>query len=930
MSGVRGLFQIGQGLVAVIGLVLAHTADGAQTPSSGRADVIIGGKLSVPSCGLLMAPHAIYPNWVGKDAEGEARIGADGVRHLAITLFDASLGSVEIPVALKYWLENGWVRSLAEFVPARDVKLNQIGMEAKLPVDVFAGGSVEVDGKTRPMPTALGETNVYVGDAKDLHFRDGNGRTLLRVRLDASSVVMLQDARRWGGSEFTFRFSVPGHWGGKLCRGGRPLRLGFALTDGTDLRLGGGEPIVVREGPDWIRVEPMAPIAAGSALDLSAQRPTGAPTGRYGRVVVKGGHFEFEGLPGVRQRFWGVNVNGQACVLEPDEAERFAAELAREGYNAVRVHHHESWLVGKDGTALDPQKMAKFDTLMAAFARHGLYVTTDLFVSRRPIAWRTVGIDRDGEMTAAEFKDLVQFHDGVFSNYLAFAKAFLGHENARTGLSYAKDPTIVSLSLVNEGTVGNFGLATLSRFREIVLPRYAAWLKAKQASDPETWKGLEAKLPPSLRGEGGGRETNAFLAFLQESEQAFDRRVVRVLREELGCRAPVSNMNCWFFPAQDQVPRAKTLDYVDDHWYVDHPETLKPAKHPPPAYCHNANPTGGENRGFFRCAFHRVYGKPFTLTEWNFCAPGKYRGFGQLSAATQAALQDWGGLWCFAWTHGMRRMFAGKVCAGFDLDGDPIKLAGQRAGLFAFVRGDVPTLRARAEVVFPERLLMTPQESVPECNVMWPGLGWYRQIGTSVGETPSADAAWSAFHPSAQGLTLPEVMRAALGTDGTAPTEAGDGTVRFLSAQQGMTVATSRFAAGFVAEGAFAAGALTATVSGGPATVWAASLDGRPLAESARILVTHLTDVQNTEEKFAEPNFSYCLDYGRLPHLMRNGRAEVALKLAPGAWRVVSLACTGEARGELPVRTDGGAVAFTAHVGRDPARATYLYLLERR
>ena len=25
-----------------------------------------------------------------------------------------------------------------------------------------------------------------------------------------------------------------------------------------------------------------------------------------------------------------------------------------------------------------------------------------------------------------------------------------------------------------------------------------------------------------------------------------------------------------------------------------------------------------------------------------------------------------------------------------------------------------------------------------------------------------------------------------------------------------------------------------------------------------------------------------------------------------------------------------GAVAFTAHVGRDPARATYLYLLERR
>ena len=56
--------------------------------------------------------------------------------------------------------------------------------------------------------------------------------------------------------------------------------------------------------------------------------------------------------------------------------------------------------------------------------------------------------------------------------------------------------------------------------------------------------------------------------------------------------------------------------------------------------------------------------------------------------------------------------------------------------------------------------------------------------------------------------------------------------------------------AGRVSHAQHAGGLVEATPS--PATVWASSLDGAPLRVSRRILVTHLTDVQNTGAEYAD------------------------------------------------------------------------------
>ena len=68
--------------------------------------------------------------------------------------------------------------------------------------------------------------------------------------------------------------------------------------------------------------------------------------------------------------------------------------------------------------------------------------------------------------------------------------------------------------------------------------------------------------------------------------------------------------------------------------------------------------------------------------------------------------------------------------------------------------------------------------------------------------------------------------------------------------------------------GRMRAGCLAADCGGVPATIWASSLDGKPLADSSRILLTHLTDVQNTGATFEDDTMRVLLAWGDLPHLM--------------------------------------------------------------
>ena len=143
-----------------------------------------------------------------------------------------------------------------------------------------------------------------------------------------------------------------------------------------------------------------------------------------------------------------------------------------------------------------------------------------------------------------------------------------------------------------------------------------------------------------------------------------------------------------------------------------------------------------------------------------------------------------------------------------------------------------------------------------------------------------------------------------------------------------MTVDTPRTQGGFArVGGCFATSGMNVRLDGANAAVWATSVDGNPLAESGRILLTHLTDVQNTGVQWGDPDHRIVLKRGGLPMLARKGTAEVSLKVMPGEWKLYALGTDGGRRYEVPTVFADGRIRVLAYTACDVANATFLYEL---
>ena len=903
------------GMAVLGGFVATATAD---------CTVTMQGTLAVDApVDFSFAPKAALAPWQMMAVTGGFDANADGSRNFACVA-DARCIDGRVRIAEP---KPGVVTCEWTFEPKSDLKLIVLGLMSDLKIADYGGGQLTVDGETMPVQ--------HLGEIRDIR-RKGLKRLSLT---DAQGGKRLDWAFRepvdlhvqyWGGETLSFRILLPADDGYQSYAAGRRRALTFSLKGAGRLRESRLNPVTVRAGADWIPFTAAGEIVGGSALDLSAMRPTGKPAGRHGRVVRRGAHFEFESLPGVPQRFYGANLCGTANYPETlEDARRIAQNLARIGYNTVRIHHHDSHCVDrtKPGrTELDEAMMRRMDNLFKACAEEGLYITTDLFVSRMAagIAWRDLGVDRDGSLSMEDYKYTVPVHEGAYSNFLAFARNFLSHVNVHTGVRYAEDPTLAWISLVNEGNIekpGADGYASRPGWQAA----WSAWLAQKRREEPSAYAGLSDAIPNR---KTGSREGAAFTLFLRDVETRFTRRTAAALRA-WGCKALVSDMNDCTGVMVGMTPvRGEVFDYLDTHFYVDHPGFFE-RPWALPSYCPNTNPLKGEALGAAKVTTLRVLDRPFTVSEYNFSGPGRYRGVGGILTGVEAALQDWSGLWRFQWAHhASTALRPGTEGLGyFDIASDPLQLASERASICLFLRGDLkPLRRTFAVTVPPEKAQDLSMPVAASALFGWQWAGWYAKTGFLSAPSAPPGTDWAVGFDAAANMTAGDVRRLLFGSDAL-PAAAGDGAVRVDGMRGSFSVETPLTAGGFVESGTLDAGAVRASLGGALATVWASSLDGRPIRESGRLLVTHLTDVQNTGVRYADEDMRIVTDLGSLPYLMRRGTAEVSVARAADAppCRVYALDATGARRGEVPSRFEGGRLAFTADVGRDPNQATYLY-----
>jgi len=691
------------------------------------------------------------------------------------------------------------------------------------------------------------------------------------------------------------------------------------------------QPVVYARNEDWIPTSAMPYVRPGSPLDLTDVCGTGKPAGKYGRVRCVGDGFEFEGCPGVPVRFWGITHGDKEYFVRPEVRDAGLADMALRGYNATRIHGYESFIVATNDlsqTSLDPEKMRTFDGYIASSISNGLYVVLELYGNVRTPSWRSIGEDRDGNVSRDEVKSLLITHEGMISNQLEFIRAYLTHVNDRTGRSFLEEPAIIGADLVNEHLNGILRVTDMGTTAGLDIKQAWAQHVAQHAEDPD-WEGVDgSKVPSSTTSSKSGRY---YCQFIREKIVAFESRVRRFIREELHSELPLTNFN-QSTPVVYADAQPECLDYVDVHYYQDHPNFLREALDLPYTFGHQGkNPILHSHLGVPSAAMGAHRGYPFLMTEFNYCAPTHYRMSGGLILGSVAALQGWDGLW----QHALVFRTADYATSNFSYLDDPLMPAWSRMATFLYARGDLPALTNEYVTRLDRDALRSPdaaQESGYEFTSSLMGrMAWYAKIGLSVTNELPAGVATSGDWPTTRAkdeAALFADLGLARGADGSLPV-AGGGHVTIDDARGALSVFTDRTCGGFAEGGAITAGVLTADLGSVPAVITVSSLDGRSLTSSRRMLLSHLTDVQDTGSRFLDASSLVFLNWGGLPHLMRRGRATVSLDIGSGKFRVFALAADGSRRYEVPVTVTPGGLALTCDTARDPNEATYLYEIVR-
>lgn len=891
------------------------------------------GSLVLPETKLRIAPEALAAGWsaveltgVG-DSDEEKGCDFNGRRKGAVwftgnaqyrkTGDKTFTGVVEMTVEEEHAYEN-------------------FGVSVTIPYADYAGGTFKTDALERKIPGEGDKPKAWLGGGKTktASFRNAKGEGEIRFAFDEPVAFSVQDARKFGTS---LLLRLGSGSGGEVFPKGHVFKVSFTCTVPENMEIEYDGVVSIKAGPEWIPIAGRNDIAAGSVLDFSSAEVgfSGAhkPAGKYGRLVAKGENFEFEEMPGVPVRFYGANLCSSANFLAADEAEKLAERFARMGYNTVRLHHQDGGLTAGDptGTTIMPEPMDQMDRLVAACIARGIYISTDLFVSRS-VDNQAVGVDEPGKLNYSHYKVRVLVDDAVFNDLVSFTRQFLTHVNPYTGRSYAQEPALAWLSLVNEGNIGN-SMAVVEKDAKWA-EAWKQWVENRRAKDPGACQGVSDTIPKSL--SKSDPTTAEFKRFVAHLEGDFFKRMRTVVVDELGCKALLTNWNGWTYYITDQVTRAE-YDFVDDHCYIDHPMFLGTPWRPPVRFQNgNVNPLRTPGSGMPWVAANRLLGRPFTLSEHNYAAPMRHRASFGLVTGTAAALQNWGGIWRFAYAH--NRADAVTDTPGpisfFDISRDPAHRLTDRAAVCLFRRGDMspfPSANTLAIEIDPAAV-QGAEAYIPgaACPYVW--AGWQTRLGCVItGTQPSSGKALTA--PGAYQIpaeALAETSGAVVTPGIPERFSPADGRFTVSRADGSFAVNTERTCGAYLESGSHEGPVLSFELEGGEAAVWASSTDGKPLKSSSRIMLVHLPDVQNSGAEYDGKARAELTGYGTTPHVARNSRAHVRLALDnPGNCKVYRLAFDGSRVAEVPSSVESSALVFTAAVDADPTSATLLYEIAR-
>ena len=363
-------------------------------------------------------------------------------------------------------------------------------------------------------------------------------------------------------------------------------------------------------------------IRPGTALDVSFLND--GPAGTYGFLEVREGHFVFQKGAGTPQRFWATNAALYGPYPEKEDAPGIARCLARQGVNLLRIHlyavYHDT-IIAPDGSA-DPVALDKMEFFLHQLKQNGIYVYMDL--NDGMLFDRLVG-HKLPDVKKAKLASI--FNRELIDATKKLARMLFTHLNPYTGLRMCDDPAICLYEITNENSVTMDWGGLRKRLCEPWLSELESLWKAWLAKHGKP----ERDLPESLgTSDPDGRRFGAEIqkAYLDEMRQFL---------LGLGVKAPVCGTNITF--TLGDLWASSNMDYTNDHAYWDHTGQLGKYR----TYNNKSTILSPAWHSGLLPSFARakLVGRPTVASEWNYVYPNHHRCEGLPYVTAYSAYQDW-------------------------------------------------------------------------------------------------------------------------------------------------------------------------------------------------------------------------------------------------------------------------------------------------
>ena len=406
--------------------------------------------------------------------------------------------------------------------------------------------------------------------------------------------------------------------------------------------------------------------------------------------------------------------------------------------------------------------------------------------------------------------------------------------------------------------------------------------------------------------------------FLMETEHAYQSEMIRFLKNDLGLQSLLTNTQASYGGLAGVLREAALSDFVDMHGYWQHPRFPGRPWDRSNWNIPNTSMIGEADGGVpSRIAMHRVDGKPFTVSEYNHPTPNDHCAEMFPMLASQAAFQDWDGLYQFTYSHSSDDLDRPHIGSFFDMVNHPGQLVWLPIAATIF-RGaavqpgaDPVALQISAQDALDLRRSMTEVWSQAGAE---PGLAVTRPVTIHLGDNQPNEK-------------LSEQVSVANGKR-----QSSTGQIRWHLPQRDQTkghylinAPQVRCAVGDLQGSPVVLDDVSFTVNqatNGWASLGLAALDGKPIEQSKKMLLVAVGRVANSDMQWNEDRTSVADHWGHEPTIAEGIGATVRL---PGSFAAVALSAAGEKSQALQVKQQNG----FGEIEIGPQHQTLWYLITR-